>query len=503
MHSFRGYTAPPAILDGVRCGEIASFCMFTYNFQSLAQFRRLNQQLYAAAREGGLPPPIIGIDQEGGQLIPIRDGATLLPGNMALGATQSPELARQAGRVLSRELLAVGCNLNFAPVMDLNNNPDNLAVGIRAFGDRPADVAAMGCALIAGMQQEGVIAAAKHFPGHGDTSTDSHFGVPVVDKPRAELDANELYPFREAIKNGVWSILTGHILFPALDEANVATVSYKILTDLLRGEMGFDGLLITDAMDMHAVNRLGMRESVRGALQAGIDLVLLAHLPEQIEMTAEMLPLENETSHWRIMQARQRAPLTLPPLDVIGSAEHRAVAQAIADASITRVRDAGQLPLRPTPETEIAVITIRPINITPADTSLGEKIPLADAVRARHPRTTALEIDYQAATRDIKAVIAAASNADIVIIGTICADQDPAQAALVRELYRLGKQPIVVSLRTPYDLRAFPEIETYLCAYSYRPVSTEAVTRVLFGEIEARGMLPCTIPGGLSEAVQA
>ncbi|MEP7293219.1 MAG: glycoside hydrolase family 3 N-terminal domain-containing protein, partial [Chloroflexota bacterium] len=395
---------------------------------------------------------------------------------------------------------------NFAPVMDLNNNPDNLAVGIRAFGDRPADVARMGCALIAGMQEAGVIAAAKHFPGHGDTSTDSHFGVPIVDKPRAELDANELYPFAEAIKHDVGSILTGHILFPALDADNVATVSRKILTDLLRGEMGFEGLLITDAMDMHAVNRLGMRESVRGALQAGIDLVLLAHLPEQIEMTAEMLPEENEVSRARIKQARERAPLTPPSLDVIGSAEHRAVAQAIADAAITSVRDAGQslwrLPLRPTPETEIVVITVRPTNITPADTSEGEKILLAEAIQARHRRTTGLEIDYQAPTHTLKAALRAASEAEIVIVGTICADQDPAQAALVRELHRLGKQPIVVSLRTPYDLRAFPEIETYLCAYSYRPVSTEAVARVLFGEIEARGVLPCTIPGGYAEAVR-
>ncbi len=503
MHSFRGMSAPPAILEGVRRGEIASFCMFTYNFETVTQFRRLNESLYAAAREGGLPPPIIGIDQEGGQLIPIRDGATLLPGNMALGATQSPELARAAGRVLARELLAVGCNLNFAPVMDLNNNPDNLAVGIRAFGDRPADVARMGCALIAGMQEAGVIASAKHFPGHGDTNTDSHFGVPVVNKPRSELDANELSPFKAAVEHGVWSVLTGHLLFPALDAENVATVSRKILTGLLREEWGYDGLIITDAMDMHAVNRLGMRDSVRGALQAGIDLVLLAHLPEQIEMSAEMMPLENEASRGRILRARQNAPLTLPPLDVIGSAEHQAVAQAIADAAITTVRDAGQLPLRPTPETEIAVITVRPTNITPADTSAGETIDLAAAIEKRHQRVTGLEIDYQATTSAIQRTLEAAEPADLVIIGTVCADQDEAQAALVRELQRRGKHPIVISLRTPYDLRAFPEIETYLCAYSYRPVSTEAIARELFGEIEARGVLPCTIPGNLAEKAQA
>jgi beta-N-acetylhexosaminidase len=503
MHSFRGYTAPPAVLEGLRRGEIASFCLFTYNFQSLKQFRRLNEQLYVAASEGGFPPPILGIDQEGGQLIPIRDGATLLPGNMALGATNSPDLAYQAGRVLARELLAVGCNLNFAPVLDLNLNPDNLAVGIRAFGDRPADVARMGTALIAGMQDAGVMASAKHFPGHGDTSTDSHFGVPVVNKPLPELEANELYPFVEAIRGGVGSILTGHILFPALDPENVATVSPRILKGLLREHMGYDGLIITDAMDMHAVNRLGMRESVRGAILAGIDLVLLAHLPEQIEMTAEMLPLENPASQGRILRARQAAPRALPPLDVIGSAEHRAVAQAIADASITRVRDNGSLPLRPPADDEIAVVTIRPTNITPADTSLGEKIPLAEAIRARHPRTTTHELNYQAAQGDVIAILNAVSGADTVIVGTLCADQDASQAALVNELIRLGKHPIVVSLRTPYDLRAFPQIETYLCAFSYRPVTCEAIARVLFGEIEARGVLPCTIPGASTETVGA
>ncbi|HVU10008.1 MAG TPA: glycoside hydrolase family 3 N-terminal domain-containing protein [Phototrophicaceae bacterium] len=495
MHSFRGTTPPPEILAGVRRGAIAAFCLFNFNFETLAQFRRFNEQLYTAAAEGSLPPPIIGIDQEGGQLIPIRDGATILPGNMALGATNSPELARQAGRVLARELLAVGCNLNFAPVLDLNNNPDNFAVGIRAFGDRPADVARMGVALIAGMQEAGVIATAKHFPGHGDTSTDSHFGLPVVSKSLAELEASDLFPFAEAIRSGVGAVLTGHLLFPALDAENVATVSPAILKGLLRQRMGFGGLIITDAMDMSAVNRLGARASVRAALRAGNDLVLMGHLSDQLALTVEMSGEENAESVARIQRVRRQIPTTLPDLGVIGSAEHQAVAQAIADASITVVRDGGRLPLRPSEETEIAVMTVRPVNITPADTSNGERVLLAEAIRQRHRRTTAIEIDYAAPESAISDAIHAAENADIVIVGTLVADQDGSQAALVRELHRLGKQPIVIALRTPYDLRAFPEIENYLCAYSYRPVSTEAAARVLFGEIEARGILPCTIPG--------
>ncbi|MEO8397794.1 MAG: glycoside hydrolase family 3 C-terminal domain-containing protein [Chloroflexota bacterium] len=220
-------------------------------------------------------------------------------------------------------------------------------------------------------------------------------------------------------------------------------------------------------------------------------------------MTQEMMPEENAASHARIAQARQGTPGVLPPLDVIGSAEHRAVAQAIADASITSVRDAGQLPLRPGEDTQIAVITIRPTNITPADTSLGEKILLAEAIRARHRKTVGLEIDYQAPASQISETLNAVDDADIVIVGTNFADQDASQAILVNELHRRGKQPIVVSLRTPYDLRAFPQIETYLCAYSDRPVTTEAIARVLFGEIEARGILPCTIPGSSTETVKA
>ncbi|MCC6801910.1 MAG: beta-N-acetylhexosaminidase [Anaerolineae bacterium] len=495
MHSFRGLEPPPEILDGVRRGDIASFCLFAYNFNSLEQFRRLTIRLSDAAREGGLPPPILGIDQEGGQLIPIRDGATLLPGNMALGATRSPELARQAGRVLARELLAVGCNLNFAPVLDLNSNPDNLAVGIRSFGDRPLDVAAMGCALIDGIQAEGVIATGKHFPGHGDTNVDSHFGVPTVSRSYAELEATDLVPFAEAVRGGIGAIMTAHIRVPALDPENVATVSPRILGDLLRQKLAFDGLILTDAMDMHAVNRLGMRESVHAALRAGIDLVLLGHLPEQLQMTAEMMSEENAASRARIERARAGLPRELPPLDVIGCAEHRAVAQAIADAAITVVRDDGQLPLRPSEDEQIAVITVRQVNLTPADTSAGEQVALAEAIRQRHRRTTAYEISYQASSGEVSEVLDAVAVADHIIVGTICADQDIGQAALVRELYRRGQHPVVVALRTPYDLCAFPEIGTYLCAYSARPAATEAVARVLFGEIEARGVLPCTLPG--------
>lgn len=494
MHSFKGYTPPPEILDAVRRGEIGAFCLFAFNVISPAQLRELSLSLYVAAQEGGFPPPIIGIDQEGGQLIAVSEGATELPGNMALGATRSPELAEAAGRVLGRELLAMGVNMNFAPALDINNNPNNPAVGIRSFGDTPELVSELGQAMIRGMQAEGVIATAKHFPGHGDTSADSHFDVPIINHSLEHIRAVELVPFRAAIAAGVEAVMTGHIVISALD-SRPATLSRTLLTGILREEMGFRGLIVTDAMDMHAVAREGTIPSIEAALNAGIDLVLLGHIPDQLSLIPKTQHLLNSESAARIQQVRQRLPRELPPLNVVNSAEHRQIAQTIADHAITVVRDNGRLPLQLQPEDRVVVITSQTADLTPADTSSKVRVGLANAVSRRHPRTEAVEIPMNANDATIRAVLRLAEDANLVIVGTISADRDEGQAALVRALCERGQQPVVVALRTPYDCVAFPMVQTYLCAYSIRPVATEAVARVLFGEIEARGILPCALPG--------
>ncbi len=494
MHSFEGYTVPETILAGVRRGEISSFCLFGHwNGDSPAQVRAVTDALRRAASAGNQPVPLIGIDQEGGQLMAVTHGATELPGNMARGAARSPELAEQAGCVLARELLAMGANLNFAPSVDVNVNPANPVVGIRSFGAEPALVAELGAAMIRGMQGEGVIANAKHFPGHGDVSSDTHHNLPVLDHPRARIDAVELVPFRAAIQAGVQAIMSAHILFTTLDAERPATLSRAILHDFLRGELGFDGLVITDAMDMAPVARYGAFESTRLALQAGADLVLLAHLPDQLEIARQMRPYAQPEALARIAAARQQADRIAPlDLDTIGCAEHQRIAQTIADRSITLVRDGGQLPLRPGPDDTIAVITPVPRDLTPADTSSAAHIGLADAIRQRHPHTRAYQLP--AGEGHLSAILEATLDAQIVVVGTVAADQDAAQAELVRTLHARGQQPIVIALRTPYDLIAFPMIKTYLCAYGIRSVTTEAAARVLFSEIEPRGVLPCPIP---------
>ncbi len=498
MFSFEGHTPPPDILKRVQQGEISSFCLFAHwNVAHPAQLRELNEALLAAAAQGGQFPPLIGIDQEGGQLIAITGGATELPGNMALGAARSPELAEQAGRVLGRELRAMGLNLNFAPSLDVNVNPANPVVGIRSFGADPALVAELGTAMIRGMRSEGVIATAKHFPGHGDTATDTHHTAPCVDHPMERMEAVELLPFRRATAAGLEAIMPAHVIFSALDPDHPATLSPAVLRGFLRRQLGFGGVIISDAMDMYAVNRFGAAESVRRAILAGIDLALLAHLPDQIALAERVRNLAQPDALARIDRLRAAVPRDLPPLDVVGCAEHLRVAQAIADRSITRVKDGGDLPLRPGPDDTIAVITPQPADLTPADTSSSVRIALADAIRQRHPRTIAHQVPRDASPQDIGALLHAVRDARCVVVGTIAADRDRGQGDLVRALHDSGRRPLVVALRTPYDLAAFPNVETYLCAYGIRPATVEAVARVLFGEIEPQGVLPCPIPGML------
>ena len=495
MFSYDGLFPPDEILQAVRTGVAGAFCLFTHaNVATPAQVRESNEALYAAARAGGQLPPIIGIDQEGGQLIAISAGATELPGNMALGATRSPELAAKAGRVLGRELLAMGINLNFAPALDVNVNPRNAVIGIRAFGDNPALVGELGAAMLQAIQAEGVIATAKHFPGHGDTSADSHFAVPTNRHTMERLEADELLPFRQAIAAGVRAIMTAHVLFDAVDPDQLATQSSIIINQLLRQKLGFDGLVLTDALDMFAAARNGGAAGVRAALEAGVDIALLAHLPNQFAIAEAMRPLENADSVRRVEQVRRSLPTELPPLSVVGCEEHRTIAQSIADRSITVVSDNGQLPLVLADDERLFVITVGPVDLTPADTSSMVTVSLAEALRRRHANVTALELPFGASDTEVREVLEAARGGR-VIVGTIAATDDPAQGALVQALVARGQAPVVIALRTPYDILAFPMVSTYLCAYGIRPVTCEAVARVLFGEIEARGVLPCSIPG--------
>src|SRR5258708_37583134 len=279
---FRGREAPPKqFLDVLRRQPVGGEVFFRHkNMGNLAELRGLTHALQHAATESGQPPLLIAADQEGGQLIAV-DQTTPFPGNMTLGATGSERLSYKVGRALGKELSAVGVNVDLAPVCDVHSNPRNPVIGTRSFGEDPKLVARMSVALIRGLQSSGVAATAKHFPGHGDTSSDSHRGAPIVRHDVKRIRSVELVPFRAAVNSRVRLVMTAHIVMPALNGGSnelPATLSQKILRDLLRHKMRFNGVIVSDALDMHAMEQgSGYVAETMAAVAEGIDLLLFNH----------------------------------------------------------------------------------------------------------------------------------------------------------------------------------------------------------------------------------
>jgi beta-N-acetylhexosaminidase len=509
--AFQGKEPSPEIIAALKNYRPGGLTLFrSLNIENPAQVRQLTDSLQRFARSLDLPPLLIGVDQEGGQLMAIGEGTTPLPGNMALGATGSAELARKAGAVLGQELAAMGINVNYAPSCDVNINPQNPVIGTRSFGENPQDVARLAAAMIEGIQAGGVAATAKHFPGHGDTGGDSHHGLPSVPHNLERLQRVEFPPFRAAIDAGVNLVMTAHLALPALDgpDAPPATLSRRILHGLLREELGFKGVIVTDAMDMKAIpqgDALG--EGALRAATAGADLLLLTSNPDDQRRVHESLSqaiqsgqLDREavyTSVERILSLKRwLARHSQPDLSVVGCAAHQAVAAEIAERSITLVRDdAGLLSLDLKPEERIAVIIPRPIDLTPADTSSYVTPGLASALRRYHPNVDEHITPYAPEEAEIAGLLERLRNYDILILGTLNAYASPGQAEFVRQALRLGIPAVVVALRLPYDLTVFPEAQTYVCTYSILEPSMQALAKALFGKIRFDGRLPVSIPG--------
>jgi beta-N-acetylhexosaminidase len=509
--TFEGREAPPnQFLEALRRQHVGGVVLFRHkNMGNLAELRGLTHALQRAAVQSGQPPLLIAADQEGGQLIAVHQ-TTPFPGNMALGAAGSDKLAYKVGRALGKELSAVGINVDFAPVCDVNSNPLNPVIGTRSFGEDPKLVARLSTALIRGLQSAGVAATAKHFPGHGDTSSDSHRGAPIVRHNAKRIRSVELFPFRAAVNSKVRLVMTAHIVMPALNGGSnelPATLSPRILRDLLRRKMRFNGVVVSDALDMHAMEQgTGYVAETLAAVAAGIDLLLFNHDLSRVEPACSNLAQaarrgllsadEIHASARRIMALKnwiKRQPQE--PLTVIGCKEHLNLAQEVARKSITLVRDTPQLlPARIGPDDKIAVALPRPQDLTPADTSSYVKPVLADALRRYHPQVDEFSFAMSPPADEIDALSERLSKYDVVIVGTINATAHPGQAELVKNLVKKGTRLITVALRMPYDLAAYPGAPTYVCAYSILPPSMEALAEALFGRIAFTGSLPVSIP---------
>ena len=357
-----GVNTPAEVVEKYNLGGVLYFAWSgnTNNPQQVAGLSNGLQQ--TALREDGTGIPLaVTIDQEGGLVARIGPPATVLPGNMALGATADAGLAKAQGEILGSEMRAMGINVDFAPVLDLNSNPDNPVIGIRSMGEDPALVSALGVAQIDGIQAHNVGAAAKHFPGHGDTSVDSHYGLPTVTYDRATLNEH-LKPFKAAIDGGVDMVMTAHIIVEAIDPEMPGTLSHKVLTGLLRDEMGFKGLVTTDALDMAAMAAEWPQEEIAvKAIQAGSDILLnspdvdasfagVRAAVESGEITETRLDESiRRILEWKVKRGVFEQPMADPAaVDTsVGRAENLATAKLISDHAVTLLRNEGQvLPLK-------------------------------------------------------------------------------------------------------------------------------------------------------------
>ena len=452
------------------------------NIESAEQTRRLTREIQQSAGR----PVLVAVDQEGGQLTAAGPETTHFAGNMALGATGDTDLAEQVGRAIGTELRALGITVNYAPVADIASRPWNPSLGIRSFGEAPALVGAMTAAMVAGMQSAGVAATVKHFPGKGEATVDPHHGLPVLELDRDRLERVEFAPFREGIKAGARLLMVGHYGLPAVtgDRTTPTSISAVAIKDLIRGQLGFDGLVVTDALDMGAFG--GAAPEL--PLAAGADLLLYG--PAQIGS----LPAWHGESNRRVVELMTwLSQWKQPPLEMVGCSEHQELAATLARRSITLVRNDGLLPLRLGSDDRILAVMPQPTDLTPADTSSLVQPGLATAIRARHRQTSESIIDQEPTDVEVASVLEAAAGHDLIVVGTIDAGQG--QANLITELVATEKPVVAVALRTPYDLSRYPSARTYVCTYGIHPASMEALAAALFGEGSFPGRLPAAVPG--------
>jgi len=458
-------------------------------------------------------PLLVGADFERGTAMRLDEG-TSFPTAMALAAAGNLRDAYTMGKVTALEARVVGIHWIYAPDADVNNNPGNPIINTRSFGEDPARVAEFVKEFVRGVEENGALATAKHFPGHGDTASDSHIDLPVIQADRERLEHLELVPFRAAIDAGVGSIMTGHLSVPALepDPNTPATLSSRILTDLLRNELHFEGLVVTDAMDMGGITvRYPPGEAAVRAFVAGADALLMPPVPDaafeglQNAMKSGRISRERlDASVRRILHAKAKLGLDKDRLvdinainEKFGHVAWQSEAQDISDRGVTLLRDTPhRMPLDGTKPTRALLLAFY------AD---PEPYPAEDLERELRPRFDSLTT-LRADTKFVKAdmlKLPPTDSYDVAILALFVrvsdrkgnVDVPPEQAALAEQLFKTGKPVITIGLGSPYLIERFPQAERWLAAFGISDVAQISAARALFGEIPVRGHLPVTIPG--------
>ena len=495
-----GVATPAEAVRKFHLGGVIYFA-WSDNTKDPAQIARLSNGLQRAAVgtrvDAGEVPLSIATDQETGLVARVGPPATVFPGAMALGAGRDRQATHDTYAITGEELRALGINVDYAPDADVNVNPANPVIGVRSFSSDPELVAHHVRAAVRGLQGEQVTATAKHFPGHGDTGTDSHYGLPVINHTRRQWEEIDAPPFRAAIESGVDAIMTAHISFPAFDDSgDPSTLSHPVLTGLLREELGFDGVIATDSLRMQGVrDKYGDDRIPVLALEAGADVLLDPQQPDQqiqavidAVRSGELTERRIEQSVTRILtQKWRRGVIENPYVDesrvarLVGTRAHLARAQQITDGTTTLVTDrAGLVPL---PRGRVLVTGFGAAAVP----QLAQEL-----TRRGHPATGLYPttLDQPAIDR----AVAAAQQHDLVVVTTSAAAKSAIQQQQVAALRATGKPIVVVALRDAYDIAYLSGIESYLATYSATAPAITSVAKVLAGDLRPRGKLPVDIP---------
>ena len=494
----RGEYLTDDIRELIRKYKLGNFIIFSPNCKNIKQLEKLTRQIHKEViRETGIMP-FISIDQEGGNTVRIKDETTFYPGHMTISAT-NVENAKIIGHMMGQHLISLGINMNFAPLLDINNNPKNPIIGIRSFSDRPEIVSQYGIEMIKGMQEEGIIATAKHFPGHGDTEIDSHLGLPVVPFDTKRLYNMELRPFKDAIEKGVSNIMTAHIIFTKVDPENPATISKKILKDILRKDLNYSGLVTSDSMKMKAISEgITTPLGVAKGIKAGLDLVIVSSNSSLIINSVKKLTKDIKDNIISMEEIDEKIKRILNYKNIVYSSMKTKffknknnlnifkndslskTIQDIVDSSLTHV-SGKKLELKG----KILLYGCITSPVNRQDDIKNETI--ITLINKELPTFNTLEFRLGEYSQEL---IKKAAGYDTVIFIAFNAFTDKSQSKMINEINKISSNFYVISIRTPYDYLVLDKNINYYTMYECTPNSMKTIVKFLKGEIEAKGKLP-------------
>jgi len=501
MVGFHGTTLPPHIKTWLETGRIGGVYLFARNIESPAQVKKLISDCHTTAKY----PILVGIDQEGGIVARLREGFTESPGAMALAASGDTQLAEDIAYMMGQELLAMGINWNFAPVADITHNIDNASVGTRSVGTDKHQVSDFVQAQIRGFQRAGVIATVKHFPGLGKTSVDTHDDLARISGSVDYLYEQDLIPFRGAIESGVDCVMTTHVMFEELDSDHPATLSPVVINKLLRTDIGYDGAVCTDCMEMNAITKgYGAKESAILTLLAGVDMVMFSHTKSrQQEAYQGVLDAvkSGRISEDRIAQSVARIQKLkdnysvddTPPLNIVASEAHQRLAQKAANAGTVLVKSGDNFPLSKD-SNDILCIEFSTQIVSDA-VEAGSHIGFTSHVRQHNSDIDCHIVDPTKITDKVtRNTLKLVQRADTVIIATRNAHMLSKQAELAQAIIKNNNKVILVCLRNPYDAGILDNAPTIICTNGDSNPSLKSAVDAIFGVYTPTGKL--TVPLG-------